>query len=93
MRGKLTKFIGKDKSIINFMLKKINKNKIYTYFFVIISLMAFLALSGFYLMIYFSNLHDRVVIANNNIVDNKKYSKKISGGKGSLFESLWNRDW
>ena len=60
------------------MLKKINKNKIYPFLFVVISLMIFLAFFGFYLIIYFNNLYKNIVIANNDAIISKEYAKKIS---------------
>jgi len=54
------------------MLKKINKNKFYGYFFVIVSLMAFLFLFGIYLIFYLDNYYNRLIAA-----DEKNYSKQV----------------
>ncbi|MCK5509977.1 DKNYY domain-containing protein [Candidatus Parcubacteria bacterium] len=54
------------------MLKKINKNKFYAYFFVIASLLAFLFLFGIYLIFYLNNYYNRLIAA-----DEKSYSKQV----------------
>ena len=54
------------------MLKKINKNKFYTYFFVIASLLAFLFLFGIYLIFYLNNYYNSLIA-----VDEKNYSKQV----------------
>ncbi|MCK5319823.1 DsbA family protein [Candidatus Parcubacteria bacterium] len=53
------------------MLKKINKNKFYAYFFVIASLLAFLLLFGIYLIFYLNNYYNRLIAA-----DEKNYTKQ-----------------
>ncbi|MCK4540142.1 thioredoxin domain-containing protein [Candidatus Parcubacteria bacterium] len=61
------------------MLKKITKNKIYAYFFVVVSLMAFLFLLGFYLLVYLNNYYNQLIIANQ-----KSYSKQVKKIKADI---------
>ncbi|MEA1962862.1 MAG: DsbA family protein [Patescibacteria group bacterium] len=46
------------------MSKKINKNKVYGYFFVIVSLSAFLFLFGIYLAVYLDNYYNHLIETN-----------------------------
>lgn len=61
------------------MLKKINKNKFYAYFFVVVSLMAFLFLFGFYFVVCFNNYYNRIMALNNNAVaGSKEHSRQLN---------------